>query len=1106
MGSLAGNTPDLGGPESGLASDGAPSLDLVALLCAFGKTLLFLLPVYLVGYLGLSVCLVVFGLLVYMGWQATREGKAKRLLSALDVLQNEEAVTTKSIYLSKKELPAWITFSDVEKVEWLNKIITQMWPFIGKYLEKLLMETIAPTIRASNNHLQTFFFTKVQLGEKPLKVVGVKAHTEMDKRQIILDLHLSFVGDTEINVEIKRYFCKAGVKGIQLHGMLRVILEPLIGDMPLVGAVTIFFIRRPVLDINWTGVTNLLDIPGLNAFTDTKIMDTIAAFLVLPNRLTIPLVENLHVSQLRSPLPRGIIRIYLIEAENLESKDSYGIFKGKSDPYAILRVGTQTFTSKTIEESLNPKWNELYEIFVHEVPGQELEIEIFDKDPDSDDFLGRMKLDLGEVLKACFLDKWFFLKEVGTGRVHLRLEWLSLMTNTSKLDQILQDNQVIFSQTKKEPSAAILAVYLDRAQDLPLKKGNKEPNPMVQLAVKEKPRESKTCYNTNSPVWEDAYFFYIQNPKTQELKIQVKDDDRQTSLGSLTLPLCRLLNSEDLTLDQWFQLDQSGSGSRIYLKVVLRVLFLECADSSLALNPLTVPDDETPRKPKSGTEKDQDKQTKCAEAVAMLPPKPTKSSADKCFGREGVVRIYLKEAENLIAKDNFMKGLVKGKSDPYAVVKLTGKSFRSKVIKENLNPQWNEIYEFIVNDIPGQEVEFQLFDKDVDKDDFLGRCKISLTHIISSKTIDKWYPLEDVKSGRLHIRLEWLPPTPSATDLEEVLLVNTVTPVQNSEELSAAILAIYLDRAQELPLKKGNKSPSPSAEISVRDVSYKTKTCSQTNSPIWEEAFNFLIKNPTQEKLEILIKDNGRNTLGSLSLPLAPLLTADDLTMDQWFTMDNSGPSSQVLLKLQLGILVPQPPAVTPSAASTISAESPEQANAEMKDSNSRVLDTESSESEHSVLIPSSSSNTSMQELRQRLSHTQSKSDLCDSPFGQIRLTVSHSSEEKKLYIVVHSCRKLKACSKDGSSPYVSLILLPDKNRVTKKKTPVVKSLNPEYNLQFDYDMDLGTAQKRKLEVSVKNSVSFMSRDKELIGKVHIDLSLVDLSQGITQWFDLNEG
>jgi len=33
---------------------------------------------------------------------------------------------------------------------------------------------------------------------------------------------------------------------LQLHGKLRVILEPLIGDIPLVGAITMFFIRRPV--------------------------------------------------------------------------------------------------------------------------------------------------------------------------------------------------------------------------------------------------------------------------------------------------------------------------------------------------------------------------------------------------------------------------------------------------------------------------------------------------------------------------------------------------------------------------------------------------------------------------------------------------------------------------------------------------------------------------------------------------------------------------------------------------------------------------------------------------------------------------------------------
>lgn len=29
------------------------------------------------------------------------------------------------------------------------------------------------------------------------------------------------------------------------------------------------------------------------------------------------------------------------------------------------------------------------QVIVHEVPGQEIEVEVFDKDPDKDDFLGR---------------------------------------------------------------------------------------------------------------------------------------------------------------------------------------------------------------------------------------------------------------------------------------------------------------------------------------------------------------------------------------------------------------------------------------------------------------------------------------------------------------------------------------------------------------------------------------------------------------------------------------------------------------------------------------------------------------------------------------------
>lgn len=60
---------------------------------------------------------------------------------------------------------------------------------------------------------------------------------------------------------------------------------------------------------------------------------------------------------------------------------------------------------------------------------------------------------------------------------------------------------------------------------------------------------------------------------------------------------------------------------------------------------------------------------------------------------QGVVRVHLLEGRDLVAKDTYMMGLVKGKSDPYAKLRVGNRHFKSKTIKEDLNPRWNEVYE-----------------------------------------------------------------------------------------------------------------------------------------------------------------------------------------------------------------------------------------------------------------------------------------------------------------------------------------------------------------------------------------------------------------------------
>lgn len=53
--------------------------------------------------------------------------------------------------------------------------------------------------------------------------------------------------------------------------------------------------------------------------------------------------------------------------------------------------------------------------------------------------------------------------------------------------------------------------------------------------------------------------------------LQVKEHEKKAQLGVLNLPLSRLLNTSNMSMDQRFQLERSGANSQIKLKATLRV-------------------------------------------------------------------------------------------------------------------------------------------------------------------------------------------------------------------------------------------------------------------------------------------------------------------------------------------------------------------------------------------------------------------------------------------------------------------------------------------------------------------------------------------------------
>uniref|UniRef100_A0A8C9T4V5 Extended synaptotagmin-3 n=1 Tax=Scleropages formosus TaxID=113540 RepID=A0A8C9T4V5_SCLFO len=535
-----------------------------------GRLLLILYPVYLTGYLGLSISWVLLCVMIWTWWGKNQKHKNIRMDVAVDFLENEKCVISKE--MKTLNMPAWVNFPEVEKVEWLNKILLQAWPFFAMFMEKLLKEKIQSAIRASNPALKTFSFTKVHFGQRFTLTKAVCV--------------VSYMGDVDIDADVKKPIT-AGVKSLQLQGMLRVILEPLIGQSPLVGGITMFFIRRPTLEIDWTGVTNLLDTPALSQMTESAITDVIASLMVLPNRMCIPLIDQVKVDQMRFPLPRGIVRVRLVEAQDLVPMDTYmmGLMKGKSDPYAILRVGTIQFRSKTIKETLDPCWNEVYEFMIHEAPGQELEVELFDEDTtDTDDFLGLNTGSSQHDFEVTHLElKWLCSIQFQNGGKHCKIPFAF--------------------QTSDGCSCAMLSVYIDSAFNLPknqsefshnekhgkttkeakLTRKNVNPDTYVEFSVNKQSQKSKVIFASKDPVWEECFTFFVHN-LSHSLNVQVKQNEKKTLLGTLSLPLSRILSASDMTLDQRFQLEQSGANSQIKMKTTLRVGVVKDVEIALQLH------------------------------------------------------------------------------------------------------------------------------------------------------------------------------------------------------------------------------------------------------------------------------------------------------------------------------------------------------------------------------------------------------------------------------------------------------------------------------------------------------------------------------------------
>ena len=111
---------------------------------------------------------------------------------------------------------------------------------IVKFELTLFPIQIEPLIKKSleNLTLKDFKFDHVLLGNIPPRIGGIKCYDKLTARnEIIMDLEVTWAGDCEIQVSIKGI--KASILDLYIHGHLRVVLKPLIHNLPLVGGIQV---------------------------------------------------------------------------------------------------------------------------------------------------------------------------------------------------------------------------------------------------------------------------------------------------------------------------------------------------------------------------------------------------------------------------------------------------------------------------------------------------------------------------------------------------------------------------------------------------------------------------------------------------------------------------------------------------------------------------------------------------------------------------------------------------------------------------------------------------------------------------------------------------
>lgn len=476
------------------------------------------------------------------------------------------------------EIPLWVKNPDYDRVDWLNKFVRDLWPYLDKAICKIIREQAKPYIEeyGPKFKLDSIELEQLTLGSLPPTFVGIKVYDTKEK-EMIIEPSLKFAGNPNIIVAVRAFGMKVAtvqVVDVQVFATPRVTLRPLIDTFPCFSKILVSLMEKPHVDFGLKLLGgDVMAIPGLYRFVQDMIKEQIANMYLWPKNLEIPVVDDANAAQ----KPVGLLNVKVVRAKGLKKKD----LMGKSDPYVKLHLGgghSFAKVTKTIKSNLNPEWNESFKLIVKDPETQSLEIHVYDWEKiGAHELLGMQVVPLKGLVpdedKTLTLDllKNTEANDVANqkqrGNVTLELNYKPFKEDEigGPIKEDDEDAELSFDQKAPDGTpegGGLLVVIVHGAEEV---EGKHHTNPYVRVVFRGEEKRTKPIKKNRDPKWEQTFEWVLEEPPLDNrLHVEVLSKSSgfnmhlKESLGYVDINLSDVVNNK--RINEWYQLIDSNNG------------------------------------------------------------------------------------------------------------------------------------------------------------------------------------------------------------------------------------------------------------------------------------------------------------------------------------------------------------------------------------------------------------------------------------------------------------------------------------------------------------------------------------------------------------------